>query len=145
MTFVLHPELSFQAVIAELKLSVVLLEDNAEFPWVLLVPRVDGARTMRDLSMEQRLQLMREIALVEDAMTYVFACPHTNVAAIGNVTPQLHVHVVCRREGDPAWPGVVWGRDGDPRDPPDREAFICTVRERIELLAARPDYGQKPE
>lgn len=69
---------------------------------------------MTFLTMEERLQLMREIALCEEVMSELFKPAQTNVAMIGNKTPQLHVHVIARFEGDPDWPGTVWDGHSEP-------------------------------
>ena len=98
--FDLVPALAEKDFVIELRLSVVLFEDNAYYPWVMLVPKVKNAKNMLRLTMEERAQLMREIALCEEALSENFPCDQTNVAMIGNKTPQLHVHILCRREGD---------------------------------------------
>ena len=72
---------------------------------------------MLNLTMDERLQLMREIALAEKIMSDLFSPDQTNVAMIGNKTPQLHVHVLCRKEGDPDWPGTVWNNASKPYSP----------------------------
>ncbi len=106
----LHPELaSTTLVVGDLPLCRVLAADDANFPWLLLVPRRPGAVEIIDLDETQRTQLMAEIAQVSAALKQLTACDKLNVAAIGNVVPQLHVHVVARWKGDAAWPKPVWG------------------------------------
>lgn len=85
------------------------LMDDARFPWLILVPRVPNVREWPDLSTEHQLQLQAEINAAAHALQSVF--PHgqkLNIAALGNVVPQLHIHVILRHDGDAAWPAPVW-------------------------------------
>ena len=109
MTFELVPSLAQKDFICDLPFCRVLFEDNADYPWIFLVPRKAGVKNMLDLTTEERLQLMREIEVCERAMTNIYHPTQLNVAAIGNRTPQLHVHIICRFRGDPCWPDTVWG------------------------------------
>lgn len=110
--FQLHPSLQKKAYVCDLPFSTVLFEDNVLCPWIFLVPKKENVRNMLDLTTEERLTLMREIELAEKVMTKLFNPTQTNVAMIGNLTPQLHVHVICRYETDPYWPGTVWNQPG---------------------------------
>src|ERR1700678_1508511 len=106
----LHPQLEHDTLtIADLPLSRLLLSRDANYPWLLLVPRRPGASEIIDLAAADQSQLMTEIDTVSRALAAVTACDKLNVAAIGNVVPQLHVHIVAWRRGDPAWPKAVWG------------------------------------
>jgi diadenosine tetraphosphate (Ap4A) HIT family hydrolase len=100
--------------LGDLALCHARLQADARFPWIVLVPRVAGARELEDLTPEQRLQLMEEILAASRAVRAVGAAlgraiAKLNVGQLGNVTPQLHLHVVGRRPDDAAWPGPVWG------------------------------------
>ena len=95
--------------VAEWQLCRVLLMDDAQFPWLVLVPRREGFTELDDLAERERTQLMREIARAMKMLRGVVECDKLNVGALGNIVRQLHVHVVARREGDAAWPGPVWG------------------------------------
>lgn len=86
------------------------LMDDANYPWLVLVPRVAGARELIDLSDTQRRQLSDEIDRALHALRDACAPDKLNVAALGNLVPQLHVHVIARFTDDPAWPAPVWGR-----------------------------------
>jgi len=96
-------------------LCQVRLQDDARFPWLILIPRIEGAVEVEDLTLDQRAQLIEETvcagalvrALGEGAGSPV---EKLNIGAIGNVTAQLHVHVVGRRRDDGLWPDPVWGR-----------------------------------
>jgi diadenosine tetraphosphate (Ap4A) HIT family hydrolase len=112
------PETAFQldarlaadtVFVAEWSLCRVLLMDDAQFPWLVLVPRREGLAELIDLTERERTQLMREITRAMKVLRGVVECDKLNVGVLGNIVRQLHVHVVARREGDAAWPGPVWG------------------------------------
>jgi diadenosine tetraphosphate (Ap4A) HIT family hydrolase len=106
----LHPQLERDTTpLGELPLSRVLIINDANYPWLLLVPRRAGAVELIDLDEVERAQLMTEIALVSRALKDVTECDKLNVAALGNAVPQLHVHIIARRKTDKAWPKPVWG------------------------------------
>ncbi|MGA0602540.1 HIT domain-containing protein [Caulobacter sp. KR2-114] len=115
-----RPDPAFAAgsqALAELGLCHVRLQDDARWPWLILIPRIDGARELEDLEAPQRAALMEEAVLAGAAVRAMGeaagrAVFKLNLAALGNVTPQLHVHVVGRRTDDAAWPGPVWGVTG---------------------------------
>lgn len=128
MSFELHPNLSRKIFIKDLPLCRVLLEDEQNYPWIFLVPRRPHIKKMMDLTPVDQLQLMRELDQAQKIIWDCFNPDQVNVAAIGNKTPQLHVHVIGRFSHDPAWPGTVW-------DHPVRSAYILEERHRtIELL-----------
>lgn len=131
----LHPQLERDTgVVGDLALSRLLVSNDASYPWLLLVPRRPDACEIIDLDSGDRRQLMEEIALVSGVLKAATACDKLNVAAIGNMVPQLHVHIVARRRGDPAWPKPVWGA-GTARawDPADRERLVAAVRSKLGL------------
>src|SRR2546421_10306774 len=106
----LDPQLAADTTaIGDLSLSRVLLMNNSNYPWLILVPRHPGAVEIIDLGDEKQELLMNEIVLLSHVLKDVTSCDKLNVAAIGNVVSQLHVHVVARRIGDAAWPKPVWG------------------------------------
>jgi diadenosine tetraphosphate (Ap4A) HIT family hydrolase len=94
--------------IGDLPLCRVLLIDDANYPWLLLVPRRLGVTEITDLDYIEQAQLMGEITHAARALKAVTNCDKINIAALGNVVPQLHVHVVARSRGDAAWPRPVW-------------------------------------
>ena len=107
----LHPQLAADThPLAALALCDLRLMDDANYPWLVLVPRLPAARELIDLEPAQRRQLSDEIDLASRLLRDVFRPFKLNVAALGNLVPQLHVHVIAREEGDPAWPAPVWGR-----------------------------------
>ena len=109
--FRLHPRLAADShALASLALCELRLMDDANYPWLVLVPRVAGIRELIDLEAGQRRQLADEVDLASRLLRQVFAPDKLNVAALGNMVAQLHVHVIARFEQDPAWPAPVWGR-----------------------------------
>jgi diadenosine tetraphosphate (Ap4A) HIT family hydrolase len=128
----LHPQLAADThPVATLALCELRLMDDANYPWLVLVPRIGDARELMDLDREQRHLLTDEIDLAARALDDAFRPFKLNVAALGNLVPQLHVHVIGRFEDDPAWPAPVWGRVA--ARPYTPEALV----ERIRLLQAR--------
>ena len=110
------------------ELCDVRLMNDANYPWLILVPRVADVRELIDLDAAQRHQLGEETDRAARLLRDAFRPRKLNVAALGNVVAQLHVHVIARFEDDPAWPAPVWGRvEARPYSP---EALI----ERIDLL-----------
>ena len=108
--FALDPRLAADThLIADWPLSRVLLMDDARYPWAILVPRVAGVSEWFDLPPQDQAQLSREALGLAAQMKTIFGARKMNVAALGNMVPQLHVHVVARFESDAAWPGPVWG------------------------------------
>ncbi len=109
--YALHPQLAADThPLRALELCELRLMDDANYPWLVLVPRIAGARELLDLDAAQRHLLTDEIDLAARALRTVFQPFKLNVATLGNMVPQLHVHVIARFEDDPAWPAPVWGR-----------------------------------
>jgi diadenosine tetraphosphate (Ap4A) HIT family hydrolase len=92
-----------------LVISDLRLMEDARFPWLMLVPRREGATEIIDLPRADQALLLAEIEIVSQALKSVTQCDKLNVAAIGNVVPQLHIHIVARFRSDAAWPQPVWG------------------------------------
>ena len=95
--------------IGDLPLCRVLLNNDAHYPWLLLVPRRQDIVEIADLDFIEQAQLMGEISHASRVLKALTLCDKINVAALGNVVPQLHVHVIARSRGDVAWPRPVWG------------------------------------
>jgi diadenosine tetraphosphate (Ap4A) HIT family hydrolase len=134
----LHPQLAADTVpVGDLALSRVLAMNDADFPWLILVPRRAGASEMIDLGVEQAA-LTDEIALASRALKEQTRCDKLNVAAIGNVVPQLHVHIVARNRVDPLWPKPVWGASAGRRyEEGEIARFIASMRRKIGIDALR--------
>ncbi len=120
--------------LGDLPLSHARLQDDARYPWIVLIPRRAAMRELEDLSPQDLAALTDEILAAGRAVRALgMSVDKLNVGALGNVTPQLHVHVVGRRVGDPAWPGPVWGHS--PARTYGAQALEATI------LAAREALG----
>lgn len=129
MPFTLHPTLARDTVeVTRLPLCRVLLMNDRRFPWLILVPERDSVREIHQLSPADRAALIEEIALGSGVMERLFHPNKLNVGALGNIVPQLHVHIVARTAGDPAWPGPVWGSGAAV---PYAEDEIAEIRARL--------------
>lgn len=127
----LHPQLADDThPLAQFALCEVRLMDDANHPWLILVPRVENAVEVIDLDAAQQAQLMQEIDRASRALQAAVKPHKLNVAALGNVVPQLHIHVIARFHDDIAWPRPVWGMaTAQPYSP---ELLIA----RVEVLRA---------
>lgn len=109
--FELHPRLAADSVvIGRFDLSLLLLSKDANYPWCILVPQVEDAYEIHHLSEAEQIQLMRESCRLSEVMTSLFDAHKMNIAALGNVVRQLHIHHVARFENDAAWPQPIWGK-----------------------------------
>lgn len=111
MAFALHPRLHADTrLVGDLPLSRLLLMDQAQVPWCVLVPRRPDLSELHELPESDQAQLMREFSYLGRFLMDAFSGHKLNVAALGNLVPQLHLHVIVRLESDAAWPQPVWGR-----------------------------------
>ncbi len=118
--------------ICQLDLCQVRLINDAQFVWILLVPMVNGMSDVIDLDDELQQQLWRESSLLSCILRTEFVPDKLNVAAIGNVVSQLHVHHICRFKNDIAWPAPVWGRQAMVAyEQAERERLIDTIKRRV--------------
>ena len=109
--FQLHPRLAEDSmVIGRFDLSLLLLSKDANYPWCILVPQREDVFEIHHLSEEEQIQLIRESSRLSEVMTSLFDAHKMNVAALGNVVRQLHVHHIARFEEDAAWPQPIWGK-----------------------------------
>ena len=105
----LHPRLSADChILGTTKSGMLILHKNASVPWFILVPDCDTT-SLYALSVDQRQSIESEWNEIAAWVHSRYSCDRVNVAAIGNMVPQLHLHIIGRREEDPVWPGVVWG------------------------------------
>ncbi|MFC3071392.1 HIT domain-containing protein [Phenylobacterium soli] len=129
--------LATSEALGELPLCHARLQADARFPWIVLIPRVEGARELEDLDPGQRQALMEEVLAAGAAVRRTGDAlgrqvTKLNVGQLGNVTPQLHIHVVGRRADDAAWPGPVWGAGvAEPYEP---EALATAMRAARQAL-----------
>ncbi len=111
MSFNLHPDLVRDGIdLGQLPLCRILLINDANYPWFVLVPQRRNIRDMIDLTEDDYTQLYQESRLFSQMLMIAFKGDKLNVAALGNVTPQLHVHHIVRYHDDIAWPGPIWGK-----------------------------------
>jgi diadenosine tetraphosphate (Ap4A) HIT family hydrolase len=122
--------------VTDLGLCRALLMDDARYPWLILVPARPDLRELHDLDATDRNRLVDEICRASRALERLFQPDKINVGALGNLVPQLHIHVIARRVGDSAWPGPVWGQGA--AESYGAEA-LAEARDRLaEALAAGP-------
>lgn len=127
--FTLHPQLAQDCVdLGAFPLCRLLLMNDAQYPWCILVPQREGLRELYELSAEDHEQLQRESLHLARFMAHGFDADKMNVAALGNLVPQLHIHHLVRYKDDPAWPKPVWGVL--PARPYDAES-LAVMRARL--------------
>ena len=138
-SFELHPQLKKDTIaLGDLALSRVLLVNDANFPWLILVPRQPNVSEIIDLKDSDQVLLTGEIAAVGHVLKSVTGSHKLNIAALGNVVAQLHVHVIARSRSDAAWPKPVWGASAAKAyDPAMREALIGDLRLALQITRPR--------
>ncbi len=131
----LHPQLAQDtAPVGDLTLSRVLLANDANFPWLILVPRLPALVEIIDLETAAQVQLLGEIDAAARALKDAVPCDKLNIAALGNQVAQLHVHVIARRTSDAAWPKPIWGAVPPAAyDPAARDKLIAALRRGLQM------------
>ncbi len=131
--FALHPRLRADGIeLGRIGLSRLLLMNDAHYPWCILVPERAGVTEIYQLSAEDRRRLSDDSAWLGERMMECFRGDKLNVAAIGNLVPQLHIHHVVRYRTDPAWPSPVWGKlPARPYPPRLLEERLAALREAL--------------
>ena len=131
----LHPQLAQDTVeLGDLALSRVLLSRDANYPWLVLVPRRPDIVELIDLDEVDQAQLLVEIARAARALKTVTECDKLNIAALGNAVPQLHVHIIARRRTDKAWPRPVWGQVAAlAYDPVELDRFMRAMKKKLQV------------
>lgn len=118
--------------IGDLELCQLRLANDSRWPWLILVPRVADAIEIHELTEEFQAQLAVETTTAARLLKQTTGCTKINSGALGNVVRQLHVHVVARFEGDPGWPGPIWGHGkAEPYDAQTVEEFTSHIRNRL--------------
>jgi diadenosine tetraphosphate (Ap4A) HIT family hydrolase len=130
--FLLHPRLEADtAFVSDWPLCTLLLMNDARYPWLILVPRRPVMMEIHQLSPADRALLVEEVARASQIVGAMPGIDKVNVGALGNLVPQLHIHVIGRRIGDPAWPGPVWGHSPpQPYEAREQAERIALVRGR---------------
>jgi len=129
--FTLDERLSADSLpLSQTEMSLLRVSRDARFPWLILIPQRDGLADLVDLSPDDEARVMADVRAASRALRQVTKCDKLNVASLGNMVRQLHVHIVARFEGDPAWPGPIWGvGEAEPLDAvPD---WALDVRSRL--------------
>ena len=98
----------------DLKLCSIRLHDNLKFPWLILIPRRKNIKDMTELNSKDQILLMKEIIYVSKIVKILFKTSKLNVEKIGNIVPQLHIHIIARKKNDSSWPLSVWVVKGKP-------------------------------
>lgn len=130
--FILHPNLKTDCFfLGDFPLSKLLLFNDSSFPWFILVPRRHGISEVYQLVEPDQQQLIRESSDLAQGLSDYFKADKMNIAALGNMVPQLHLHHVVRYRTDPAWPGTVWGRS---------PAKSYSFEERSKIFCELPPY-----
>tara|TARA_R110000744_G_scaffold44142_1_gene98654 strand:+ start:24 stop:455 length:432 start_codon:yes stop_codon:yes gene_type:complete len=126
--FKLHTQLVNDCfVISDFPLSRLLLCNDSAFPWFILVPKVDNVQEIYQLDWQQQQQLLNESSMLSEVLMQEFNGDKMNVAALGNVVPQLHLHHIVRYENDACWPKPIWGQ----------QALTPYTEEELEAIKAR--------
>ncbi len=130
MSFALHPDLIRDTVeVTRLPLCRVGLMNDSTYPWLVLSPMLPGLRDLHDVPAAHHAALMDEIGRASRALQAVYKPDKINVAALGNMTPQLHIHIIARSASDPAWAKPVWGIvPARPYGPADLGETIALIR-----------------
>ena len=109
MSFKLHKKfLKSSHHITDLQLCNIRLNDNSKFPWLILIPKRNKITDMSDLNSKDQIQLIKEIVFVSKIMKKLFKTSKLNVEKVGNIVPQLHIHIIARYKKDSTWPLSVW-------------------------------------
>ncbi len=138
---ILHPQLKQDCfILGSFELSLLLLLNDSQYPWFILVPQRENIREIHQLSPEEQQQLIKESSLLAKTIETLFKADKINVAAIGNMVPQLHVHHIARFTTDIAWPKPVWGTF--PAVPYNEEQ-VQSIRQ--DIVAAIPSLQQLAE
>lgn len=133
--FELNPRLEADTDwVLDLQLSRVLLMNDSRYPWLILVPRIPNVREWLDLSSTDQALLLAEQLQVSQCLQTLLSPDKLNIATLGNIVPQLHLHIIARFETDFAWPSPVWGRGDSVRYPPDEKVALL-ARYRSALAA----------
>ena len=132
-TFALHPQLAIDtALVGRIGECLLLLMKDARYPWLILVPEQEGLRELHDLSDDQFSAVTQIIKQTSLRLQTLTGASKINVAALGNMVPQLHVHIIARREDDASWPGPVWGvGTAEPYTEDELTVLVATLKESL--------------
>lgn len=110
MAFELHPQLEKDLIfLSENSLFQIRLMPNSTNPWCVLIPKLNNIRELYEISESEQAQIMFSVNRIAKVMATEFEADKMNVGMLGNMVPQLHIHIICRYKNDSAWPGAIWG------------------------------------
>lgn len=135
---ILHPQLQQDCIIlGRFELCLVLLMNDKQYPWLILVPQRENIREIFDLCEADQHLLMQESNQLSKMLSILFNADKMNIAALGNIVPQLHIHHIVRFNDDPAWPAPVWGRMPAIAYSPEERSDVCAyLQSNLPLQAA---------
>ena len=140
--FVLHQQLADDCVeIGQFELNTLLLMNDRQYPWFILVPRREDVTEIFQLDAKDRNQLMAESCRLSEALQDAFSADKINVAALGNMVSQLHIHHIVRYRQDPAWPAPVWGKM--PAVPYTENEMLACVKRLQTVLTSNITYAER--
>ncbi|GHC26683.1 hypothetical protein GCM10010082_19880 [Kushneria pakistanensis] len=130
MAFALHERLAADTIaVASLELCELRLMNDARFVWALLIPQRDNIRESFELFEHERTRLWQEVDQLGSFLQHETGADKINIGALGNMVPQLHVHVIARSREDAAWPGPVWGAgQAEPLDDSERQIRLAMLQ-----------------
>lgn len=133
--FILDQRIQSDSIlICELELCQLRIQNDSRYPWLVLVPKLEGVTEVHELTVEHQYQLIQESSLVANALKQVTACKKVNIANLGNVVSQLHWHVVARSEDDQTWPGPIWGLGVSiPYGKEQLDNLINAIKEKLDV------------
>ncbi len=117
--------------ITNLKLCTIRLNDNSKFPWLILIPKRNKITDMSDLKSKDQILLMKEIVYVSKIMKKLFKTSKLNIEKIGNIVPQLHIHIIARSKKDCSWPLSVWVVKGKKHSKTALKIIVDKVRKAL--------------
>jgi diadenosine tetraphosphate (Ap4A) HIT family hydrolase len=139
LDFELHPRLAADTYhIGELDFCRLLLMNDSRFPWCILVPRQTGLRELHQIPLQNQTELLSDINRVSLALASRHHVAKLNIGALGNLVPQLHIHVIGRHQQDAAWPAPVWGHgQATPYEEEEASRLIEALRDACGIRSAR--------
>ena len=127
--FTLNPQLAADSFfVTDLKICRVLLMNNANYPWLILVPKIAGAVELTDLDFAIQQEILAEINVAAKVLQQKFKPHKLNIGALGNMVRQLHIHVIARQESDPSFPKPVWGQLSEPYSQNDANGLVREIK-----------------
>ena len=117
--------------IGELNLCYLFLSNNSIFPWVILIPKRDNVKEIIDLSKKDQHLLMDEIEIISKIMKKIFSPDKLNIASLGNIVPQLHIHIIARYKVDVCWPNSIFNGKSEVYEDKKREEVINKIRKTL--------------